>query len=109
MRAEIMARIVLELKHERPELSGTVEWDEETGALSGPLADQLRSMAESAAAAGNVTSDPYPSGYKIGRDPLRNRRDLALIISSLWRVPEVLHDALPLPDDQGETDVEIVN
>ena len=104
-----MAVLRLDLEHERPELTGTVEWDEETGSVAGPLADRIRRMAESAAAAGSVTSHPYPTVYEVGPLPMRSRRDLALIISQLWPVPEPLVEALPEPPETDEAGVEVLN
>lgn len=104
--------IRLDLVHELAGLNGYVNWDEETGAIDGPLAAELALMAREAATARRVTSHPYPTEYEIGPEPLRSPRDLALVISQVWAVPEQLRAALPAvpsdDDDDQPADVEVV-
>jgi hypothetical protein len=102
--------ITLELVH--PTIAAenaTVTWDEEAGELTGgAAADLIRRRAATAARRTYVIAPPHPTAYDIGREPLKSRRDLALIISTWWLVPEPLVDALPAPPDEGPTDVEVV-
>ncbi len=89
----------------KPELDGHIVWDVDTGEISGTLADLVGRLAASAAAAGEIHAPPHPTVYSISRSPLRSRRDMALLCSMFWEVPEELVDALPeRPDDSDEID-----
>lgn len=94
------------LKGEKPE--ATLQWDEETGDLIGPVAARVIALAAECAKSGSVTTDPYPTTYRIGKEPLRCRRDLALVLSTLWVVPEALRDALPEPPEEDGSNVDLV-
>src|SRR5262245_55417575 len=92
-----------------PEETTAVEWDETTGELTGQGAALIKRRAAAAAAAGSIGAPPHPTTHEIGHDPLKCRRDLALIISTHWIVPEELAAALPpRADDQGDATVEVV-
>ncbi len=98
----------IDLEHELAELSGHVYWNPDTGELYGPLAELITRLAREAAARGYVTTPPHPTSHPIGRDPLRSRRDMALILSQHWPVPEPLRGELPKsapPDADGNVDV----
>lgn len=98
---------LVRLEGEPPE--ATLTWDEETGELTGPLADTVISMAQAAHAEGSVVTHPYPTEYPIEADPLRDRTALALVLSLRWLVPEPLQDAWPATDEDEESDVEALH
>ncbi len=93
----------LELKNWKGDPVGHIDWDREAGKVSGPLAARVLELMSYALADGYVMTDPYPTAYDIGAEPLRSARDLALILSTDWQVPPELRDALPpapkMPDD----------
>lgn len=86
---------------------GTVTWDPETGALSGPLADEVRALAESARRAGSIVSDPMPTAYDI-TDPLRDRRQMAAVLARHWRLPDALAGELGGTEEVEQGDVPVI-
>lgn len=62
-------------------------WDPETGKVSGLDAATVRELAKPGAV---IDAHPYPRTWKLGREPLKSRTDLAAIIGTRWRVPEEL-------------------
>lgn len=86
---------------------GTVIWDPETGDLSGPLADEVRALAEAARRAGSIVSHPMPTAYEI-TDPLRDRRQMAAVLSQWWRVPEALAGELGGTEEVEQGDVPVI-
>ena len=66
-------------------------WDSDSGEVSGPDADLVRSIA----AQGGVQGHPYPRHVGLGPDPLRSKRDMAAIIGSAWRLPAELAPHYP--------------
>lgn len=76
-------------------------WDPETGKVSGLDAETVRTLAVPGAL---VDAHPYPRTWKLGREPLKSRVDLAAIIGTRWRVPAEL---LPDYPDGGEWDPNI--
>ena len=78
-----------------------VEWNPETGKLRGPAAVEVRELCASAMLAGSVTSHPHPTEYKI-RDPFKNPSEMAVVLSTRWRVPdELAGDYPPFPKDEA--------
>lgn len=94
------------IEGEEPE--ARLQWNEETGDLIGPLAARVIALAAAYAKIGSVTTHPYPTSYPIGKEPLRSRRDLALVLSTLWAVPEALRDALPEAPGKDDSSVDLV-
>lgn len=106
----MMSAITLELVHPTlPAQNASVTWDEATGELTGgSAAEEIKQHAAEAARTGYLNAPPHPTTYEISREPLKSRRDLALIISTWWIVPESLRDALPPPPEEDEFDVAVV-
>ncbi len=75
--------------------AGAIDWDPDRGAVDGVLSGEVRRLSEQAAAAGWVTSHPYPTRYAIGPAPLASARDFVLVLSTRWRIPEVLAEHFP--------------
>ncbi len=92
----------------KPELDGHVVWDVETGEVTGTLADLIGRLAAAAALAGEIHAPPHPTVYTISQAPLRSRRDMALLCSMFWDVPDTLVDALPAQPDTEETEVDVL-
>lgn len=70
------------------------EWDEETGELCGRDAERVGELVAKIAAMGEIVSHPYPTTYEI-RDPLRSRREMAVILGAFWRLPADLANEYP--------------
>lgn len=73
-----------------------LDWDPEIGRLGGPAARQVRQLVDTALRQGSVTGHPMPTDYDV-TDPLHSRRDMALVLGQLWRVPPALADDYPAP------------
>jgi len=74
------------------------DWDEETGTVSGPSADEIRRIA----AGRGVSRHPIPSSHRFGPEPLKSRTDLAAIVGEFHQLPPELADAYPRhPDDDA--------
>src|SRR5690606_25024833 len=86
---------------------GTVIWDPETGDLSGPLADEVRALAGAARRVCCIVSHPMPSTYEI-TDPLRDRRQMAAVLSQWWRVPEALAGERGATEEVEQGDVPVI-
>lgn len=67
------------------------EWDESSGAVRGPSAGLLRSVAEE----GGTPLHPTPAYHRFSSEPLKSRTDLAAIIGYLHCLPVDLVDAYP--------------
>lgn len=72
-------------------------WDPETGEVSGPDADEVRTMATW----GNVDAHPMPWAGTLGPDPLKSYTDMAAIVGSHWALPDELADHYPQLADDG--------
>ena len=59
------------------------DWDEATGAISGPSAVTILTMARE----GGVSLHPHPSYHAFGAEPLKSRTDLAAMVVAVccWR------------------------
>jgi len=81
---------------DQPENSVVVEWDPEAGTFTGEGDGvlQVRTLVERAKAVGWVVTHPWPSVYPCV-DPQHNPRDLALVLSSVWHLPDELDTLLP--------------
>jgi hypothetical protein len=80
-----------------PNMPGLVfSWNPETGEVSGPDADLVRTMATW----GSVDAHPTPWAWTLGPEPLKSYTDMAAIVGSCWILPPELADHYPqLPDD----------
>lgn len=72
------------------------EWDERTGAVTGPSAE----LVKEAAADGGVPLHPAPAWHPFGAEPLKSRADVAAIIGHLHQLPEDLAGDYPAVDDE---------
>lgn len=72
------------------------EWDERTGAVTGPSADLVKEVA----ADGGVPLHPAPAWHTFGAEPLKSRTDMAAIIGHLHQLPDDLIDAYPAVDEE---------
>lgn len=87
----------------RAVVDGTLTWDSQSGTLGGTLAEQVRALCVAAADDGHVVTDPQPTQYAV-IDPLHEPRDMALVLSQLWRLPAALAEFLPsVPEAEAET------
>jgi len=75
-------------------------WDPISGDVRGRHAEEVRSLAAAAQAAGVVTGLPYPTPHAIS-DPLHSVAEMAVVLGNLWRLPPEL--AMAYPDSQGDT------
>ncbi len=76
--------------------AGYLDWNPETGELSGPLADVVRKLIEAAIEARGVSGDPVPTFCRAS-DPLHRPAELAVALAESWAVPDQLlpaYDAL---------------
>lgn len=74
---------------------GTLNWNPDTGELSGPMAETVSTLIDRALRRGGVTTHPYPTFYEV-HDPLHNVRDFALVLSQFWKVPAELRENIPV-------------
>lgn len=77
-------------------------WDDETGEVAGPGADEVRTLAAYAIEQGYVCSVPRPTCYDI-TDPLHKAPEMAAILARFWVLDDFLGDALAqiAPGDDG--------
>lgn len=75
-----------------------VTWDASAGVLSGPDADLLIAHVQAQLEEGGVVANPYPSFYEIN-DPLHDSKDMALVLSMKWVLPDDLAKLLPQDQD----------
>ena len=69
-----------------------VYWDEEAGTVTGQGADYIMRLSKH----DRLDFGPQPPGeYKLSKEPLRNRTDMAVIIAQYHRLPEVLQPYYP--------------
>jgi len=80
-----------------------VEWNPVKGTLTGPAADEVRRRVQQAVADGSVCTNPMPTCYDIS-DPLHSRRDMAVVLSEVWLVPEQVKDDFPDPPQEPPVD-----
>jgi len=80
------------------------DWDEGTGFITGPGAAEIVYYANQ----GYVCTHPYPTCVDLSKEPLKSKRDLALILSFAYRLPPELAEHMPdltpdlLPDGHPE-------
>jgi len=79
-------------------IDGELDWDPETGNLSGPQAEMIRSVAQEAQAAGIISIDPAPASFSI-TDPLKNRSEMAALLGNFWKLPPELADDYPVVEN----------
>jgi hypothetical protein len=77
-----------------------IDWDDETGAVTGPGAAHIRRWQR----AGIVPLHPQPASHVLARGPLQSRADLAAILGVDHRLPEDLAADYPLPIDATDDD-----
>lgn len=77
-------------------------WDDETGLLSGPGAEEVRQMADYAKKDGYVVGAPHPTTYDIN-DPLHRPAELAAVLSQYWVLDDYL--GVELQSIAGEDEV----
>ena len=77
-----------------------LDWDDETGTVTGPGAAHIRRWLR----AGVVPLHPYPASHILARGPLRRRADLAAIIGVWHRLPDELLADYPAPIDATADD-----
>jgi hypothetical protein len=87
--------------------SGTLKWNSETGELGGPLAAAVEPLVKAAVKSGTITSQPYPTQYKISQ-PLTNQQQLAAVIATRWQLPEELANELATTEEP-ETEVPVLH
>jgi len=78
-----------------------IQWDPVSGVVSGPAAEQVRRLVKQSLADGDVCTDPIPTCYDI-TDPLHSRRDMALVLSLVWKIPTELQPDFPEPPPEPE-------
>lgn len=101
-------RLDIELTRKgRDAVDGTLTWDSQSGALGGTLAGQVRALCVAAADAGHVVTDPQPTHYDV-IDPLHEPRDMALVLSQLWRLPDEVVAFLPGPAAAADASVALL-
>lgn len=67
-------------------------WDPEAGTVTGPDAAQVRELAKPGAI---LDGHPRPRTLRLGMDPLKSRRDMAVVVGTNWQVPEELLPSYP--------------
>ena len=72
------------------------EWDERTGAITGPSADLVKEVA----ADGGVPLHPAPAWHTFSAEPLKSRADMAAIVGYLHQLPEELAGDYPAVEDE---------
>lgn len=77
-----------------------LDWDDETGTVTGPGAAHIRRWLR----AGVVPLHPYPASHDLARGPLQSRADLAAIIGVWHRLPDELLADYPAPIDATDDD-----
>jgi len=85
-----------------PDAAGplVLDWDDESGAVSGPGAAHVRRWQR----AGVVPLHPWPASHLLARGPLQSRADLAAIIGLDHRLPEDLVADYPVLIDATDDD-----
>ena len=73
------------------------EWDERTGAITGPSADLVKEVA----ADGGVPLHPAPAWHTFGAEPLKSRADVAAIIGHLHQLPDELAADYPAVEEEA--------
>lgn len=72
-------------------------WDSDAGEVSGPDAEEVRSMAEW----GAVSAHPLPWAWTFGQEPLKSFTDMAAIVGLDWQLPPELVDHYPQYEGEG--------
>lgn len=67
------------------------DWDEEAGTVSGPGAWEIEYTAKQ----GYVCTHPYPTCIDLTAEPLKSKRDMALILSCSYILPPDLAKHMP--------------
>jgi hypothetical protein len=75
------------------------EWDPEARKVQGPDAQRVLELVLDAVKAGEVTSHPYPTTYRIS-NPLADPKDMAAVLGQFWILPGWLLEALPQPPEE---------
>lgn len=84
--------------------AGWIEWDQESGEISGPLADEVGGYLELAKIDGSVPIHPMPSEIPI-TDPTGDPKQFAAVIGYRYRLPDELRALYPqFDDDEDELD-----
>jgi hypothetical protein len=73
-------------------LAGYIEWNPETGEITGPMAPRVIDAIEEVIEDGGLVSDPYPAFYPVRR-PYRSPAELAVILYKFFTVPDQLKAA----------------
>lgn len=79
------------LKGYRIDQALVFDWDEADGIVSGRDADWIRSVAGQLFVAGH----PHPISYELGPEPLKSRRDMAVIVGQFHMLPDDLAEHYP--------------
>ena len=73
------------------EFESELEWDPDTGSLEGDLAARVLDIIEVIVADGSVGIHPHPADFPVD-DPLRSREQMAAVLGTRWRCPELAAD-----------------
>lgn len=84
-----------------------VVWDDVTGDLSGDGNKLVLLLIDEALHAGEVVSHPYPTVYPV-TDPLHSLPDMAVVLSSHWRLPPEMAEHMPDPPEDESSDIPLV-
>lgn|GEM_PF-2402041 len=68
--------------------------------MSGPDAAAVEAIARQAVKDGTVPLHPEPGSYPV-RDPLRNRREFAVLLGYWWQPPPELERYYPTLEEDG--------
>jgi hypothetical protein len=76
--------------------SGVLAWDEDTGEVSGYMADRVRSLAEKTKETGVSFT---PLGLYSDKNPLKDKKAMAILLMAMgYIVPEQLRDSYEVSD-----------
>lgn len=67
------------------------DWDEEAGEISGPSANHFLEMRGQKTCPGH----PMPISFPLSENPLRSKRDMAILIGFEYELPDDLKDYYP--------------
>ena len=81
------------------------DWDEQTGEVSGPSAQWIKSLA----ASGSTDAHPAPGGWTFSSDPLKNKTDMAAILGYEHQLPKELAAFYPRPEDDDAPETSLTD
>lgn len=87
----------------QPDIS--FEWDPEARKVQGQDSQRVLELILDAVKAGEVTSHPYPTTYRIS-NPLGEPAEMAAVLGQYWVLPEWLVAALPQFHEEDAIDPE---